>query len=221
MIIFEERDWKLDLIYLESVDSTHSYLKNHLLNNPQTKNICFYTYNQTNGIGSRDNQWIGKKGNLFFSFAIKKADLPKDIPIQSSSIYFSYLLKYCLKQKGSNVWLKWPNDFYIEDKKIGGTITHLSSEWLVCGIGLNLLKINDDYGNLDIQLDPKKCLENYFIFIKEKKSWKDIFSLYKIEFHKSKSFKTTIQGEKKALQNAQLLEDGSIMLNNKKVYSSR
>ena len=211
----------MDLFYLESVDSTHTHLKKHLQTHKDSHNICFYTHNQTNGIGSRDNQWIGKKGNLFFSFAIQKSDLPSDLPMQSASIYFSYLLKFYLEQQGSKVWLKWPNDFYVNDKKIGGTITHLNGDRLLCGIGLNLVQFNGDYGSLDIQIDPMKALENYFILIKEKKSWKDIFSLYKIEFHISKSYKTTIQGEKIALHNAQLLEDGSIMINNKKVYSSR
>ena len=34
--------------------------------------------------------------------------------------------------------IKWPNDFYIDDKKIGGTITNLSGKYVYCGIGTNL-----------------------------------------------------------------------------------
>ena len=211
----------MDLYYLNHIDSTQTYLKQYLNEHPNSKNICFYTNEQTNGIGSRENSWTGKKGNLFFSFAVDKNDLPSDLPIQSASIYFSFLLKQCLEKNGSKVWLKWPNDFYINDKKIGGTITHLNGDRLLCGIGLNLIQTDLQYGFLDIQINAQKCLHEYLRVVEEKKSWKEIFSLYKIEFHKSMEHKTTIQGEKTTLQEAVLLDDGSIIINNKRVYSSR
>ncbi len=211
----------MDLHYLNRIDSTQTYLKQHLKEHPNSQNICFYTHEQTNGIGSRDNSWTGKKGNLFFSFCISKNYLPDDLPLQSASIYFSFLFKQCLEKNGSNVWLKWPNDFYINDKKIGGTITHFSADRLLCGIGLNLIETDAQYGYLDVKIDVQKCLIKYLMLVEEKKSWKEIFSLYKIEFHKSMEHKTTIQGEKKTLRDAVLLDDGSITINNKRVYSSR
>lgn len=58
-----------------------------------------------------------KNGNLFFSFVLKRNDLPSDLQIQSASIYFSYILKEVLALEGSKIWLKWPNDFYIDNKK--------------------------------------------------------------------------------------------------------
>jgi BirA family biotin operon repressor/biotin-[acetyl-CoA-carboxylase] ligase len=212
----------LEIFYLKSVDSTHTYIKNYLKQNSYTKPICFYTQNQTSGIGSRDNSWDGKEGNLFFSFAIDLNSLPQDIPIQSFSIYFSYILKQELEKLGSKVWLKWPNDFYIDKYKFGGTITTLQHNILICGIGINLKKVNDKFqGYLDIEVDIKKLLQNYFDHIKKSVSWKQIFSLFEVEFHKNKNFTTTIQGEKISLNNSILNEDGSILIDNKKVYSLR
>ena len=52
---------------------------------------------------------------IFFSFAIKIDELPTDLKLESASIYFAYLLKETLYELGSCVWLKWPNDFYIDD----------------------------------------------------------------------------------------------------------
>ena len=60
------------------------------------------------------------------------------LPIQSSSIYFSFILNEIISNQGSSIWLKWPNDFYVDDKKIGGTITNFSNNCYYCGIGLNL-----------------------------------------------------------------------------------
>ena len=52
--------------YLQKVDSTHRYLKDYISKNGYSEPVAVYTKYQTNGIGSRNNSWIGKKGNLFF-----------------------------------------------------------------------------------------------------------------------------------------------------------
>lgn len=211
----------MQIIRLEQIGSTQIYLKEYILQNGYKKPLCIVTNFQTQGIGSRGNSWIGKKGNLFFSFVLEKKDLPKDLPLQSTSIYFSYILKTILKENGSNVWIKWPNDFYIENSKIGGTITSMSKELIYCGIGINLLEVSDDFEKLDIKLDVDLVLQMYFLEIKKVIPWKQIFSLFKIEFQHSKKFKTTIDNQKISLHNAVLNEDGSIQIDDKKVFSLR
>ncbi|MCT7625865.1 biotin--[acetyl-CoA-carboxylase] ligase [Aliarcobacter butzleri] len=211
----------MKIIRLDEVDSTHKYLKEYILKNEYTSPLCIVTDLQTQGIGSRGNSWIGKKGNLFFSFALDINSLPKDLPLQSTSIYFTYILKNILKNLGSQVWIKWPNDFYIENKKIGGTITSMSKNLIFCGIGLNLLDVEKEYEKLDIKIDVDEVLKNYFFEIEKKTSWKQIFSDFKIEFEKSKKFQTTIDNQKISLESAILNDDGSIQINNKKVFSLR
>ncbi|MFX4277493.1 biotin--[acetyl-CoA-carboxylase] ligase [Aliarcobacter butzleri] len=211
----------MKIIRLDEVDSTHKYLKEFILKNEYTSPLCIVTDLQTQGIGSRGNSWIGKKGNLFFSFALDINSLPKDLPLQSTSIYFTYILKNILKNLGSQVWIKWPNDFYIENKKIGGTITSMSKNLIFCGIGLNLLDVEKEYEKLDIKIDVDEVLKNYFFEIEKKISWKQIFSDFKIEFEKSKKFQTTIDNQKISLESAILNDDGSIQINNKKVFSLR
>ncbi|WP_368029807.1 biotin--[acetyl-CoA-carboxylase] ligase [Arcobacter sp. s6] len=211
----------MKIIRLDKVNSTHTYLKEFILNNGYEEPLCILSDYQTDGIGSRGNSWTGKKGNLFFSFVLKKDLLPFDLPLQSVSIYVSFILKNVLKDLGSHVWLKWPNDFYLEDKKIGGTITTISKDLIYCGIGLNLLSVGDDFGKLDIDVDMDHIIKNYFIDIEKKISWKQIFSDFKVDFQLSKKFQTTIDNQKVSLENAILNEDGSIQVNNKKVFSLR
>ncbi|MBP7770233.1 MAG: biotin--[acetyl-CoA-carboxylase] ligase [Aliarcobacter sp.] len=211
----------MKIIKLKEVDSTHTYLKEYIQENTYTEPLCIVTTYQTNGIGSRGNSWSGKKGNLFFSFVIKKDFLPKDLPLQSISIYVSYLLKKELAALGSKLWLKWPNDFYVDDKKIGGTITSVSKDLIFCGIGLNLISVNDLFGNLDIKIQINDVLKSYFILLEEKILWKQIFSDFKVDFQHSKKFHTTIDNQKVSLENAILNEDGSIQVNDKKVFSLR
>ncbi|GGD42641.1 biotin--[acetyl-CoA-carboxylase] ligase [Malaciobacter pacificus] len=211
----------MHIIKLDKVDSTQKFLKEFIKSNGYEVPICIVTDNQTDGIGSRGNSWNGKKGNLFFSFVLDKNELPNDLQIQSASIYFSFLLKIVLKEFGSNVWLKWPNDFYVNDKKIGGTITTMNQNLIYCGIGLNLLEVSKEYGKLDIDINADLTLKNYFSKIEEKISWKEIFRDFKIEYAFSQNFKTTIENEKISLKNSVLNKDGSIQVNNKKVFSLR
>ena len=66
-----------------------------------------------------------------------------------------------------------------------------------------------------------EILNLYFIEIEKKIPWKQIFSLFKIEFMHSKNFQATVDGVKVSLENAILNSDGSIQIENKKVFSLR
>ena len=77
----------MKIIRLDKVDSTHTYLKEYIQENGYKELTAVVTEHQTNGIGSRGNSWSGLKGNLFFSFVLKKDKLPEDLPLQSASIY--------------------------------------------------------------------------------------------------------------------------------------
>lgn len=211
----------MKIIHLDKVDSTHTYLKEYIKTNGYKEPLCIVTLNQTNGIGSRGNSWNGLEGNLFFSFVLDKNDLPNDLPLQSASIYFSYLFKKVLEENSSKVWLKWPNDFYIDNKKIGGTITSVKNNLIFSGIGINLKKVSDEFGYLDINIDINNVLKLYFEKLTKDLFWKHIFSEYKIEFQKSKNFQATFQNQKVSLINAVLNNDGSIDINGEKVYSLR
>ncbi|RXJ99378.1 biotin--[acetyl-CoA-carboxylase] ligase [Arcobacter sp. CECT 8989] len=211
----------MEIINLKEVDSTHTYLKELIKKDGFTNAICVSADYQSNGIGSRGNSWEGKEGNLFFSFVISKNDLPDDLQLQSASIYFSYILKEVLQSQGSKLWLKWPNDFYIDNKKIGGTITTATKDLLYCGIGLNLEHINSDFGVLDIKIDKMYILKLYFKSLEKKSSWKEIFNYFQIEFQKSRKYKATIENKKISLENAILNSDGSIQIDDKKVFSLR
>ncbi len=176
---------------------------------------------QTAGVGSRDNSWEGGEGNLFFSFAVRLEDLPKDLPLSSSSIYFSFIMKEILKEKSEDIWLKWPNDLYQNSLKIGGTITKKIDNILLCGIGINLQKNSNGFKALNLNVEPINLLNEYLESLEEYPTWKQIFSLYRIEFGRNKGYFTHIDGELKPLKNAILSEDGSLIIENKRVYSIR
>ena len=214
----------MEIVYLKNSPSTHVELIEKIQTGELKAPIALVAEVQTAGVGSRENSWIGGEGNLFLSFAIKLDTLPSDLPKASMSIYFSYLLKEVLAEFGSKVFLKWPNDFYIENKKIGGTITKiLKDDILVCSIGLNLKNAPENFETIDINIDKNILIKNFFLKLKQVVFWKKIFSKYQVEFKQSRCFLyyDDISKKKVSLESAKLQEDGSILLNDRKVYSLR
>lgn len=211
----------MQILSLESVDSTQTYLLEALKQETLSTPVCVSAKRQESGKGSRGNSWNGLQGNLFFSFAIDRNSLPQDLRLESSSIYFTYLLKELLAEKGSGLWLKWPNDFYMNDTKIGGVITNLHKEILVCGIGLNTKVAPQGFAKLDIEIENEMLLKAYFDILKNPPSWKNVFSNYALEFDRSRSYFTHNGESKIALKNARLLEDGSLECDGKRIFSLR
>ena len=207
--------------YLDSVDSTQLYLKDLIKNKKVMPPYGIVANKQNAGIGSRNNSWIGLDGNFFFSFAIKIDELPTDLKLESASIYFAYLLKESLEEFGSNVWLKWPNDFYIENKKIGGMITNIVDSTLICGVGINLVKNPQDFARLDIEISRDEILKSYIDKIYKNYKWKQVFSKYRLEFGKSKEFFTHKENEIISLKSVVLENDGSIISDGERIYSLR
>jgi len=211
----------LKIHYLECVDSTQTYLKSLIKNSSISLPIAVSAEIQTDGLGSRNNSWTGLKGNLFLSFALKLDDLPADLKLESASIYFAYILKQTLQSFQSKVWLKWPNDFYIGDKKVGGMITNVVSDVLVCGVGLNLVDAPEGFERLDIDINKEYLINKYCENIEKFDSWKQIFSKYKLEYYRNQNFFTHNKNYKILLSEAKLLDDGSIMVNDERIYSLR
>jgi BirA family biotin operon repressor/biotin-[acetyl-CoA-carboxylase] ligase len=176
---------------------------------------------QTNGIGSRDNSWEGGDGNLFFSLAISIDDLPDDLPLTSASIYFSYIMKEVLSEYIEDIWVKWPNDLYYNQHKIGGTITKKMDNIFLCGMGVNLQKNSNGFEALNLNVEPMILLEKYLLALEEYPKWKHIFSQYRVEFRRTREFFAHVDGEYKSLEKAILSEDGSLIIDNKRVYNIR
>ncbi|AFL67872.1 birA, biotin-(acetyl-CoA-carboxylase) ligase [Sulfurospirillum barnesii SES-3] len=207
--------------WFETLASTHQYLITALREGTLYAPYAIGTKRQTQGIGSRGNRWIGEEGNFFFSFCIEEKYLPHDLPLASVSIYFSSLMKDVLASYGSKVWLKWPNDFYLKEKKIGGMITTKIGSTIVGSIGLNIAMAPPEFGCLDVCIAPLELAERFIGEVGQKKSWKKVFSNYKIEFDENRNFSFHLDGKLVSLKDAVLCDDGSIELENKKVYSLR
>ena len=125
------------IIHFDEIDSTNNYLKNSY---KLLDNFTFVTTDyQSKGKGRNDRVWTSKKGeNLMFSLLIKDTSLLKKysaLSIISAAEVAILLESYGIK----NVSIKWPNDVYVNDKKICGILLEGQIlEYLVIGVGLNV-----------------------------------------------------------------------------------
>jgi BirA family biotin operon repressor/biotin-[acetyl-CoA-carboxylase] ligase len=215
-----EKGKKLEILYFNEVNSTQNLLTQMVRDGKIEDNIAIVAKRQPKGVGSRGNSWIAKEGDLIFSFVVKKSKLPSDLPISSASIYFGYLLKETINSFGEDIYLKWPNDLYKGDKKVGGLITNLIKGRFIVGAGINLVR-RDEFGYLNIETSARQLLNSYLNRLENPPSWRDIFKKYKLEFKESLKFKAHINGKSLNLKGATLCEDGAILINNERVYSLR
>ncbi len=105
---------------------------------------------QTKGRGRLGRSWISPKHKgIYLSLILR----PKILPAQSPVITLLVSISICEAIKeiaGLEAKIKWPNDIFIQNKKLGGILTELNAEmdeihFMVIGIGLN---VNNDKNSL-------------------------------------------------------------------------
>ena len=121
-------------IRLQECDSTQIYLKDCLNSSESSESLCISTLNQTAGRGRNDNSWSTFGNSLAFSFSYA---VPRSITL--APLFFGLCTARWLDKKYcSNILLKWPNDLFVGNSKVGGILCHLQDQTLIVGVGINL-----------------------------------------------------------------------------------
>jgi BirA family transcriptional regulator, biotin operon repressor / biotin---[acetyl-CoA-carboxylase] ligase len=126
----------------DQIPSTNTYLVERALDNAPSGAICF-AEQQTAGKGRRGRQWISPFGsNIYLSVLWRFQVSP--LALSGLSLAIGVGVIRALKQHCPHDFkLKWPNDIYYQDKKLGGILVEVSGESegpcaAVIGLGLNL-----------------------------------------------------------------------------------
>lgn len=124
----------IDFNYKNVVNSTMDFAKNHNSN----INSIYICNKQNSGRGRPGNKWLGESGNIFFTLKL--------FPNKQLHDFFIIGLLACMQIKDvinqyniKEVYLKWPNDIYIKDNKVGGVIIETFETFCLVGIGINLI----------------------------------------------------------------------------------
>ncbi len=134
-----------NLLILKEVNSTNDFLKNLLSNSkPLPEGTAIMAETQYAGRGQQQNKWHSEPGkNLTFSILLNPGFLSLDEQFdltRAMSLGVTDALEPLL---GQQLKIKWPNDIYYGDKKLGGmlieNLIHGSSiKSTIVGIGLNV-----------------------------------------------------------------------------------
>ena len=134
------------IIELEQATSTNAYTDNLLLSEKPAEGTVIIAYQQTHGRGLDQNTWESEaKKNLTFSIVLYPLFLHPSKQfrlIEVTSLGITDFIKTLLSSD-NNIKIKWPNDIYVGDKKLCGTLVQnsiLGSKLAECiiGIGLNI-----------------------------------------------------------------------------------
>lgn len=97
---------------------------------------------QTKGRGRLDRKWFSPTGGLWFTLILKPHIYPSFFYIYTFAASLS--LAITLRQLFNvNVFVKWPNDLLLNDKKLAGIVSYMQTsgdiiEFINIGIGLNV-----------------------------------------------------------------------------------
>lgn len=131
----------MKFLVLEEVDSTNSYVSVHASDLDDMTMVI--ADRQTAGRGQRGNSWESEPGrNLTFTLLWRpEAMAPRDQFAISEAVALAIVDS--LEEFGIDARVKWPNDIYVDDRKIAGIlIEHSISPTLIehsrIGVGLNV-----------------------------------------------------------------------------------
>lgn len=105
---------------------------------------------QSGGRGRNGRQFCSPLGGLYFSLILRPELEPADFPLLTlaAGVGLAHSLQ---RMTGVQPLLKWPNDLYYADRKLGGILTESGPlraglpEFVVVGVGINVNSQPEDF----------------------------------------------------------------------------
>lgn len=128
--------------WIETCESTSKALKDRIkagINEP----LALAAAEQAAGVGRLGRTWSSQKGNLHLSLAFPPGFLNSDILNILPVAIGALAAEWVAKEFDLSICLKWPNDLFLDGKKIGGILCEAIYEGsqlqgVVVGMGINL-----------------------------------------------------------------------------------
>lgn len=131
----------VNIIVEPVIDSTNQYMLERI-NSLESGDTCLAEY-QSAGRGRRGRQWVSPFGcNLYLSM-YWKLDQGPAAAIGLSLVVGIVIAETLNKISQEKVKVKWPNDLYMNDKKLAGILVELTGKTgdaahIIIGIGINI-----------------------------------------------------------------------------------
>ena len=133
-----------NIIYLKKVDSTNNFAS-QLIKSKKEKyesldGTVILAETQEKGRGRLERIWLSPSGGLWFTIILRTELKEKELP--EVTLIAAYSVASVIDgEYGINATIKWPNDIYYRQSKLGGILTEAEkvngSVFLIIGIGIN------------------------------------------------------------------------------------
>ena len=143
---------KLNIIYLDKVDSTNKYALRNF--EELSDSTLIVAGEQSAGRGRHARQWVSPPNtNIYASMIIK--DVGQNPALASMIVSLGALS--ALRESAPNVkfWLKWPNDIFCRERKIAGILCESASTpkrqiaGIIAGVGININMATEIVNTID------------------------------------------------------------------------
>lgn len=129
-----------NIIHFDEIDSTNKKAKELASENAEDGTVVISEV-QNGGSGRLGRKWISPKGGSWSSIILRPTIPPVEAP-KITQIAAAAVFK-ALDDLGIKAAIKWPNDIYINDKKLCGILTEMNGEidsinYVVVGTGINI-----------------------------------------------------------------------------------
>jgi BirA family transcriptional regulator, biotin operon repressor / biotin---[acetyl-CoA-carboxylase] ligase len=141
-IYWAEHLSKAHLYCYDHIDSTNIEV-DRLLNNGAQTPVIVVASTQSSGKGRRGKKWISHSGENFYLSVGFRPEIDTDHLGQYTLWIGITIAEFLSKYTGLNIQVKWPNDLYLNGKKIAGILSEAKIDTdhvqhLIVGIGLNI-----------------------------------------------------------------------------------
>ena len=139
--------------YFDEIESTNVETK-ALANSGAPEGTVVIAECQTAGRGRLGRRWVSPAGKGLLFSVLLRPTLPMEEAHLLTLVAAAAAATAIEALSGAAVKIKWPNDLFIGDRKVGGILMEVSGEqdevdWVVVGIGVN---VNTEYSELPVAL---------------------------------------------------------------------
>ncbi len=138
----------IEIIVLDSVDSTNNYAKAHMSKNT----MLIVSSEQTNGRGRMGRQFYSPAGGgVYFSVVIHPSEWQKNLTLitVAAAVSAARAIEHSTKERAQ---IKWVNDIFLNNRKVCGILSEAvfgvesgTIDSVIVGTGINLCTKNEDF----------------------------------------------------------------------------
>lgn len=223
------KKWISHVRVFETIDSTNQWLKHH--QSTLDSHTLVLAHHQSQGRGRMERIFHSAQGKgIYLSLLLKNEAIcpfmALCVPVALTQTLHSYL--------NIQASIKWPNDIYIQDRKVVGILIEKQSspqqsdDVMIVGVGINVFQqnfpsdITDKATSLDLftkaTIDPSIFIQTFIDYLYQYMQDRDlVFKLYRSHLYKRNQVVRIIQGETNYLAEiVDINQDGYLLVKTQK-----